>query len=60
MKEAHKRGIMRLGEVRRKMKEVSDNYGLHVDPDAYVWQLSVGEQQRVELVKNPLLRCNAS
>ena len=51
MKEAHKRGIMRLGEVRRKMKEVSDNYGLHVDPDAYVWQLSVGEQQRVELVK---------
>ena len=31
--------------------EVSQTYGLSVDPDAYIWQLSVGEQQRVELVK---------
>jgi general nucleoside transport system ATP-binding protein len=26
-------------------------YGLKVDPDAYVWQLAVGEQQRVEILK---------
>ena len=26
-------------------------YGLKVDPRAYVWQLAVGEQQRVEIVK---------
>lgn len=37
--------------VRKKIEEVSNRYGLAVDPDAYIWQLSVGEQQRVELVK---------
>jgi simple sugar transport system ATP-binding protein len=31
--------------------EVSARYELPVNPDAHVWQLSVGEQQRVELVK---------
>lgn len=40
-----------LDAVRRHIVAISDHYGLKVDPDAYVWQLSVGEQQRVELVK---------
>lgn len=40
-----------LGLVRSRIEEVAQQYGLSVDPDAYVWQLSVGEQQRVELVK---------
>lgn len=40
-----------LDMVRSRIDEVSRKYGLAVDPDAYVWQLSVGEQQRVELVK---------
>ena len=40
-----------LGQVRKRIKEISNHYGLKVDPDAFVWQLSVGEQQRVELVK---------
>ena len=40
-----------LDEVRAKVTEVSEHYGLAVNPDAYIWQLSVGEQQRVELVK---------
>ena len=31
--------------------ELGEQYGLHVDPDAAVGDLSVGEQQRVELVK---------
>jgi general nucleoside transport system ATP-binding protein len=35
------------GEVRR----LATLYGLRVDPQAYVWQLSVGEQQRVEILK---------
>ena len=42
---------VRTSEVRSRILEVSERYGLAVDPDAYVWQLSVGEQQRVELVK---------
>lgn len=40
-----------LEMVRERINEVAKKYGLVVDPDAYIWQLSVGEQQRVELVK---------
>lgn len=38
-------------KVRDRIVEVSEHYGLYVDPDAYIWQCSVGEQQRIELVK---------
>ena len=31
--------------------ELSKKYGLKVDPKAKIWQLSVGEQQRVEIIK---------
>lgn len=37
--------------VSERIHELSRGYGLKVDPDAYVWQLSVGERQRVEIVK---------
>ena len=40
-----------LDMVRARIDAVAVRYGLAVDPDAYVWQLSIGEQQRVELVK---------
>lgn len=40
-----------LKAVRKRIEEVSSKYGLAVNPDAYIWQLSVGEQQKVELVK---------
>ncbi|MDI9371147.1 MAG: ABC transporter ATP-binding protein, partial [Synergistota bacterium] len=40
-----------LGMVRERIDTVAERYGLVVDPDSYVWQLSIGEQQRVELVK---------
>lgn len=43
--------MLDLARVRRRLIELSEAYGLKVDPDAYVWQLSVGEQQRVEIVK---------
>ena len=40
---------------RKKLKEqickITDSYGLALDMDAKVWQLSVGEQQRVEIAK---------
>src|SRR5881397_3552682 len=35
----------------RRVAEISERYGLHVDPRARIWQLSLGEQQRVEIVK---------
>lgn len=40
-----------LGSVVARIRELSQQFGLHVDPDAYVWQLAVGERQRVEIVK---------
>ncbi len=50
MKE-HWHFTVNLKAVRKRIEEVSTHYGLIVDPDAFIWQLSVGEQQRVELVK---------
>ncbi len=38
-------------ELKTKVLELSRRYGLKVDPDAKVWQLSAGEQQRVEILK---------
>ncbi len=40
-----------LTKIRDHLREFGSRYGLAVDPDAKVWQLSVGEQQRVEIVK---------
>ena len=37
--------------VSRRVTELSAQYGLLVDPSAKVWQLSVGVQQRVEILK---------
>jgi ABC-type uncharacterized transport system ATPase subunit len=43
--------LLDLDKVRGKINELAEAYGLKVDPKAYVWQLSVGEQQRVEIMK---------
>jgi general nucleoside transport system ATP-binding protein len=43
--------LLDLDTARRRVAEVAEHHQLPVDPDAPVWQLSVGEQQRVELVK---------
>ncbi len=40
-----------LEEIHRQIEALSNRYGLLVDPQAYIWQLSVGEQQRVEILK---------
>ena len=44
-------GLTNLSPIRRRVREVSEEYGLHVDPDAYIWQMAVGERQRAEIVK---------
>ncbi|MFQ5692005.1 MAG: ABC transporter ATP-binding protein, partial [Nitrospinota bacterium] len=36
---------------RERIREFADRYGLHIDPDVPVWQLSVGERQRIEILK---------
>jgi general nucleoside transport system ATP-binding protein len=35
----------------KKILELGHTYGLPIDPKAYVWQLPVGVQQRVEIIK---------
>jgi simple sugar transport system ATP-binding protein len=35
----------------RRIRELAESYGLKIDPEASVWQLAVGEQQRVEIIK---------
>lgn len=40
-----------LAKARRSLMELSAEYGLDVDPDAIVENLSVGHQQRVEILK---------
>ena len=40
-----------LDGASERILELSRLYGLKVDPHAYIWQLSVGEQQRVEIIK---------
>ena len=43
--------LLDVREGARKVKELSDRYGLAVDPDAVIEQVSVGMQQRVEILK---------
>jgi len=40
-----------LKESEKKIKEISSDYGLDINPGTPVWQLSVGEQQKVEILK---------
>ena len=40
-----------LAVVADRLRELAERYGLDVDPAAKVWQLSVGEQQRVEILR---------
>ena len=37
--------------IEREVAELSEKFGLAVEPAAKIWQLSVGEQQRVEILK---------
>ncbi|MFW5943229.1 MAG: ABC transporter ATP-binding protein [Chloroflexota bacterium] len=43
--------LTELDRVAARIEELASAYGLRVDPFARVWQLSVGQQQRVEIIK---------
>ena len=45
------RGLLQKDEARKKVTELSNRYGLHVDPDAIIEDISVGMQQRTEILK---------
>ncbi|EFQ56527.1 ABC transporter ATP-binding protein [Streptococcus downei] len=49
--EVTKGGMLDLKKASQEIKELSEKYGLLVDPDAKVADISVGAQQRVEILK---------
>ena len=49
--ETTKMGFLQRREARKKVEELSERYGLHVDLDAKVEDITVGMQQRVEILK---------
>jgi ABC-type uncharacterized transport system ATPase subunit len=46
-----RRLFLDLKSARRKLLELQKRFGLQIDPDARIWTLSVGEQQKVEILK---------
>ena len=46
-----KHGFLQKSEAREKVLALSEKYGLHVDPDALVEDITVGMQQRTEILK---------
>ena len=49
--ETTKLGFLQKKEARRKVEEISERYGLKVNLDAKVEDITVGMQQRVEILK---------
>jgi len=46
-----RRLVLRTSATEQRVDELSQRYGLAVNPKAKIWQLSIGEQQRVEILK---------
>jgi simple sugar transport system ATP-binding protein len=44
-------GFIDNGEASRRIRKLADQFGFEIDPDAKVSTLSVGQQQRVEILK---------
>ncbi len=44
-------GILKMEEARKKILDLSNRYKLKIDPDAYISDITVGMQQRVEILK---------
>ncbi|MBO5069201.1 MAG: ABC transporter ATP-binding protein [Roseburia sp.] len=49
--EPNKLGFLKKSEARKKVIALSEKYGLHIDPDAATRDITVGMQQRTEILK---------
>ncbi len=49
--ETTKGGFLKKKEAKKKVMELSEKYGLSVDPDALIEDITVGMQQRTEILK---------
>jgi ABC-type uncharacterized transport system ATPase subunit len=43
--------LLRKQQLAQTIRDVAERYGLNVNPDAFVWELDLGQQQRVEIIK---------
>ncbi len=46
-----KHGFLQKSEARKRVLALSEKYGLHVEPDALIEDITVGMQQRTEILK---------
>lgn len=49
-------GVLKMSEARKKVVELSERYKFKIDPDAYIQNITVGMQQKVEILK--MLYCD--
>ena len=49
--EPTKNGMLQKKEARRRVLELSEKYGMRIDPDAIIEDITVGMQQRTEILK---------
>ena len=49
--ETTRKGMLSMEDARARVVSLSQKYGLSVDPDAYISDITVGMQQRVEILK---------
>lgn len=49
--EPNKYGFLQKTDARKKVTELSEKYGLHINPDALIEDITVGMQQRTEILK---------
>lgn len=55
-REMTKNGFLQMEDARKKIVELSERYKFKIDPDAYISDITVGMQQRVEILK--MLYCD--
>ncbi len=55
-RETTKNGFLKMDEARKKVMEISERYKFKIDPDAYISDITVGMQQKVEILK--MLYCD--
>jgi len=54
--ETVKNGVLKMEDARKKVMELSEKYKFKIDPDAFISDITVGMQQRVEILK--MLYCD--
>ncbi len=49
--ETVKKGLLKMDDARKRVMELSEKYNMFIDPDALISDITVGMQQRVEILK---------